>query len=863
MAFLRSSGLRILLAALGLAVVTALAGVIAFYFAFVRDLPDLHDVRDYEPALASRVFDRRGQLIGEFFTERRQLTPLEEIPERVVSAFIASEDSTFFEHSGIDYVSILRAAWVNLRAGGEIKQGASTITQQMVKGLLLTPERKFRRKIREMILAHRIEERFSKEAILYLYLNQIYFGDGAYGIGEAARTYFGKTVGDLDVSEAALLAGLPKAPSRYSPFSHPEAAERRRRYVLDRMVTDGVIDRDTYDNALAAPPALAEERDFGEAGAAGYFKEEVRRRLFDELGGDAVLRGGLTIETTMDLDLQEAAVKAVQRGLVDLDRRQGYRGPLRKVAISEIPAELERLAEKNRLLPPDEEAADEPAAPGEHEVLAEAPPTPLAPDVLYEGVVTAVDEDEQLARVGFAPDVEGIVMLEDVRWAREPDPMSAPRRVTSIGKVFREGDIALFRPRPPSENEERGTDEGDLRVVLFQEPIVQGALFSFEVATGEVLALVGGYDFEKSQFDRVTQARRQPGSAFKPVIYASALAKGYTPASIVFDRPVVYVDEESGFVWRPRNYKGSFYGPITLREALARSVNNATVHLFRDVGVDFVIEYAHRLGIESPLTRDLSLALGSSDLSLFELTRAYSVFAAGGHRVTPIFIRRVTDRNGEVLLENVPLEHLSEDVEAADAEEEIDVAAVVPASDAEGGEEEDPDQIISPELAYLMTRLLRAVVEDPNGTGWRLKALKRPVAGKTGTTNDQADAWFLGFSPDTVTGVWVGHDESRFLGRGETGSRAAAPIWVDYMGVALADQPVRDFPVPDPIVFARIDRKTGLLAGASSTDIVLEAFLPGTEPTERAETARTTAEGRRLLRLDDFYPPLHPPDTRP
>jgi penicillin-binding protein 1A len=559
-------------------------------------------------------------------------------------------------------------------------------------------------------------------------------------------------------------------------------------------------------------------------------------------------------------------VRAVQKGLVDLDRRRGYRGPLRQLAISEIPAELERLAEKNQLVPPEDEAANESAARGDAaealaavaaevaaEAVAEAPGAPLAPDVLYEGVVTGVDAGTQTARVGFALNVEGIVALEDVSWAREPDLKSAPRRVKSIDKVFREGDVALFRLRPASEDEPPEIPEGAARVVLFQEPIVQGALFSVDVASEEVLALVGGYDFEESQFNRVLQAQRQPGSAFKPLIYSAALEKGYTPASILFDRPVVYIDEESGFVWRPRNYKGSFYGPITMREALVRSVNNATVHLFRDVGVDFVIDYVRRLGIESPLNRDLSLALGSSDLSLFDLTRAYAVYAAGGRRITPVFIRRVTDRNGEVLLENAPLGGFPvEDVEAPDVEAgeaaDVDVAAPV----SEMGEEEDPDRIISPELAYLTTSLLQAVVEDPHGTGWRLKALNRPVAGKTGTTNDQADAWFLGFSPDIVTGVWVGHDESRFLGWGETGSRAAAPIWVDYMGVALKERPVRDFPVPDPIVFARVDRKTGLLASANSTDIVFEAFLPGTEPTERAETARTTAEGRRLLRLDDF-----------
>ena len=368
---------------------------------------------------------------------------------------------------------------------------------------------------------------------------------------------------------------------------------------------------------------------------------------------------------------------------------------------------------------------------------------------------------------------------------------------------------------------------------------------------------------EQSQFNRVTQARRQPGSAFKPLIYAASLSQGYTPASIVFDRPIVYADEESGFIWRPRNYKRSFYGPITLREALARSINNATVHLFRDVGIDYVIEYARRLGIESPLNRDLSLALGSSGLSLLELTRAYAVFASGGRRVVPTFIRRVTDRDGMVLLENAVL----------GVPEEVAIR-----SERDGGrrprrgsgrrgrgwsrstrksriDEEllpDPDQLISPEEAYLAVSLLRAVVEDPKGTGHRLRVLRRPVAGKTGTTNDQADAWFMGFSPDIVTGVWVGHDESRFLGHGETGSRAAAPIWVDYMRVALEGRPARDFAVPELIEFARIDRKTGLLAGGSSASTVFQPFLQGTVPTEMADSARTQSESRRQLRLDSF-----------
>ena len=625
MTFLESRTSRVLLSSMGLLVVAAVGAWIAFYLGFLRDLPDLHSVEDYRPAIASRVLDREGVVIGRFFEERRTLVPLERIPDHVVQAFVAGEDSSFFEHSGIDYRSILRAAWVNLRAGGEIKQGASTITQQMVKGLLLTPERKFRRKIREMILARRIERRFSKQEILYLYLNQIYFGHGAYGINEGARTYFGKNAGTLSISEGALLAGLPKAPSRYSPFRNPEVAEARRRYVLSRMNTEGMVDPVGYAAALADPPVLTEFGATKDDPAAAYFNEEVRRYLFDRLGGDQVLRGGLTIETTLDRSLQHEADRAVKRGLIALDRRQGYRGPLRQVAVADVPAEIERLAEANELViePSDPEpqtdieeleAESEPLEPSTE--LADAalpgpadgPEWDAARETLAEeggtlqGVITQVDEASDSAQVSFAPGVDGIVQLEDVRWAREPDPKRTPYRVRSIESVFSVGDVARFSAvatKKSASDEEAVTETPALRVTLDQQPEVEGSLLSVDVKSHDVLALVGGYDFGRSQFNRVTQARRQPGSAFKPIIYAASLARDYTPATIVFDRPVVYTDEESGFIWRPRNYKRSFYGPITLREALARSINNATVHLFRDVGIDFVIEYAQRLGIES------------------------------------------------------------------------------------------------------------------------------------------------------------------------------------------------------------------------------------------------------------------------
>ncbi len=896
MAFLHTRALKWLLIPAGILVVAFGGGAVAFYLAFLQDLPDLRTVEDYRPPIASRVLDRDGEVIGRFFTERRTLAPMESLPPHLVQAFVAGEDSSFFEHSGIDYRSILRAAWVNLRAGGEIKQGASTITQQMVKGLLLSPEKKFKRKIREMILARRIEKRFSKQEILYLYLNQIYFGHGAYGIREAADTYFGKDIGELSVSESALLAGLPKAPSRYSPFQNPDEAEARRHYVLSRMREEEFIDAEAYAAAIDELPVLVDRTASQDDPAAAYFNEEVRRTLFDRFGGELVLKGGLTIETTLDRNLQRAAQRAVRTGLVDLDHRQGYRGPIRRVAPSDIADEVVRLAEANELvleipdptdrldwLEPEQpigeafsELLDEMAAELLDRMPAELPGAAeqaAARSILAEeggtllGVITAVDEKSESARIAFAPEVEGVVRLEDVQWARVPDPNRSPYSVRSIEEVFTEGDVARFAAARSTEakgDKAKADEPAEIRVTLDQTPEVQGALLSIEAATNEVIAMVGGRDFEESQFNRVTQARRQPGSAFKPLIYAASLAKGYTPASIVFDRPIVYTDEESGFIWRPRNYKRSFYGPITLREALARSINNATVHLFRDVGIDFVIEYVRRLGIESPLNRDLSLALGSSGLSLLELTRAYAVFDEGGRRVVPTFIRRVTDRDGMILLENVELgasgdaavEPDAMDADfldvAATAEEEDEAIPVDPATPIDAEFQPDPDQLISPEQAYLVVSLLRAVVEDPKGTGHRLRVLRRPVAGKTGTTNDQADAWFMGFSPEVVTGVWVGHDETRFLGYGETGSRAAAPIWVDYMSTALKGRPARDFPVPELIEFARIDRKTGLLAGENTESTVFQPFLQGTVPTEMADSARTQSESRRQLRLDSF-----------
>jgi penicillin-binding protein 1A len=812
----------IALAGLGLA--AAAGAAFLLYQVIVRDLPDIEGLDDYRPPLASTVYARDGRPIGEFFDERRRLVRLEDIPRHVILAFVSGEDDAFFQHSGVDIRAIARAAWVNFTAG-EIEQGASTITQQLVKSMLLTPERSYDRKLKEMILARRIEAHLHKDEILSIYLNQIYFGSGAWGIGEAARTYFGKSVGELTVGEGAMLAGLPKAPSRFSPNRNPARAEERRRYVLGRMRDLGHIDEATWRDAVEHPPAITGPPGRKDAATAAWFTEEVRRVLYERLGSDAVLRGGLRIETTLDLSLQAAAEKALRRGLEELDRRQGWKGPLRQVR--DLAGEAERIGRENGIAPG--------AAPA------------LAPQQSVLGVVEHVDDGAGRARVAIAPGVTGEVALADVTWARRRnfDQVSVPR--TRISQVFAVGDVARFRPRPPDAPPADAADgppseppapSGPLRLVIDQTPEVEGALFALDVEGEEVIALVGGYDHARSEFDRAVQARRQPGSSFKPFIYAAALQRGYTAVTTVHDTQVVYTDPSTGEVWRPANYDRKFRGPIPMREALARSLNNAAVRILLDVGIAPVIDLVQRCGIQSPIAPYPSLALGTSPVTLLELTSAYAVFAAGGQRVEPIFVRRVLDRDGQLLLENVGLTSPP----APDAFPGRRPAGPPAPVTSEG-------HVVDPPLAFLVADLLRAPIEHPGGTSVRARALGRPAAGKTGTTNDQGDAWFVGFTPDVAAGVWVGFDVRQVLGVKETGGRAALPIWVEFMKAAHEGRPVRDFPVPEGVSYARIDPATGKLAGEQGGGS-FQAFLSGSEPRDKAGSAAEAEQSRRMLRMD-------------
>ncbi len=775
-------GLLIFLAIFFIMLGLAASGI---YLYFTHDLPRVSSLKDYNPPIISTVYSDTGELIGEFFVEKRIVVPIEEIPRFVLQAFVSAEDARFYQHEGLDYSAILRALWKNVKAG-EIVQGGSTITQQVARSLLLSSERKWSRKIREAILAYRMENSLSKEEILYLYLNQTYLGHGAYGIEAASQNYFGKHVEDLNLAEAAMLGGLPQAPTRNSPYNHPRRAKMRQAYVLEQMAENGHISRAEAVEALETILEIHPRRSkFLEV--APYFTEHVRRYVEEKYGRDVLYKEGLQIFITLDVSMQKAAQKAIHKGLKELDKRQGYRGPLRHLD----PEEIESFCKEVQ------------------EALGQSPLTE-GEEVL--GVVVEIRQREKavLVKVG---DRIGRIELKDMKWARKPDP-EVPyyrARVRNPADVLQVGDVIKVKVK--------GLSDKTMPLSLEQEPLAHAALLSIDLKTGYVKAMVGGRDFQESQFNRAIQAKRQAGSAFKPIIYASAIDQGYTPATVIVDSPIIYDGTQDYQSWKPRNYEEKFYGPTTLRKALAKSRNVITVKIVQDIGLSPVMQYARTLGIESPLNEDLSMALGSSSVSLLELTKAYAVFGNQGRRLDPLFIKKITDKDGNILEENVPPEERVSPPHQNDQGVE--------------GEEGLAEQIISPETAYIITNLLEGVVR--NGTGWRAKALGRPVAGKTGTTDDYSDAWFLGYTPDVITGVWVGFDQEKPLGKDETGSRAACPIWLDYMQTVLRGKPVKHFPVPEKIIFAKIDPDTGLLASPSTPNPYFECFKEGTAPTRYSQ----------------------------
>ncbi len=769
------------------------------YFYVAKSLPRVDTLADYRPPIITRVLSDNGTVIAELYEERRIVVPVSRMPKQLIQAFVAAEDSNFFKHQGIDIASIVRAAAKNIKAGG-IVQGGSTITQQVAKSMLLTPERKFKRKFKEAILAYRMEKRLSKEEILYLYLNQIFLGHGAYGVQAAAENYFAKDVDELSLAESSMLAGLPKAPSRYSPYSHYDLAKERQVYVLGRMVSEGFITQEEAEQAqlqeLVIRPRINQH-----ITNAAYFTEQVRRYLEDTYGEEPLYRGGLVVHTSMNLEMQLAAQAAVQANLRDHDKRHGYRGPLAVLTAEEEAGFLQQQAES----------------------FAENPPQV---DDLIEAIISGADK--QGLQLRFA-DREGRIALESAKWAGPPRVVkrtSAPAgNATGASTQLPLGAKILARVAAVSE-------KGPWQLTLEQAAEAQGAILAMNPHNGQIKVMVGGYDFRTSQFNRVLQARRLPGSAMKPLIYAAALDKGYTPATVILDTPLIYKERlESGDTkeWKPRNYSERFYGPVPLRTALAKSHNVITIKILEDIGVRYAANYARKLGIESPLDEDLTLGLGSSALTPMELARSYAVLANGGVRVLPTYINKIYDRDGRVVESNDP--------------------ADFPGGPQEGQKliGQSRNRVISPETAYLVTNLLESVVQQ--GTGWRAKELKRPVAAKTGTTNDLKDAWFIGYTQQLLAVSWVGYDLERPLGDKETGSKAAAPAWVDFMVQATTGMPVEQFPVPDTIEFRPIDPLTGLLAPEDSPEIVIEAFAPNTAPVRYA-LEENTPQAKDFFRLD-------------
>jgi penicillin-binding protein 1A len=787
----------------------ALAAALAGYLWFSRGLPDIPTLDEYRPPIITEVISSDGQIAGEFFDERRKVVPYERIPPRVVQAFVASEDKNFFGHGGIDLLGTLRAA-VNTYVLRRKIQGGSTITQQTAKALLISSEgfeagtrRSLSRKVRELILAKRLERAFTKEQILWMYLNGVYLGHHSYGVQAAAENYYRKNVEDLTLEEAALIAGLPQAPSRYSPFSRPEAAKERRRYVLRRMHEEGFIGAEERARAAEADVKVFGVDDvFRET--APFYVEHVRRYVVERYGNERLLHDGLRVESAMDLEKQRAAQAAMLRGLMEVDHRQGFNGPVAHVAGEERKALAGRLARA-------------------------WPAGQLALGAYAVGIVARVDDRAAAAEVEVGEN-RGVLPISGMRWARKPNPeahypdslIARPsaalragdvvlvRRVERAELVRREGEIQNGKPKDVPEKE--------LLFALEQDPTLQGALVSVDPWSGYVVAMVGAYDFEASEFNRAFQACRQPGSAFKPIVYSCAIEKlDYTPATILTDAPLVFRDDESA--WKPQNYGEDFKGDVTLRTALVNSMNIPAVKtaeaLANKFGMQLLADWAKGLGLTTPVKLELGSALGSSCVNLWELTNVYALFARYGERRPSGFVKRVLDRDGNVLEDHsdwrdpwVPLE------------------TRLAAGFAEVSRPRE--RAMDEKTAYILVRLMREVATV--GTGARAAALGKPAAGKTGTTNDSFDAWFMGFTHDLATGVWIGYDVNVTpLGRYETGGRAALPVWLDYMAAALAGREQPEFVAPEGIVEVKIDPATGKAVPEEARG-VKEPFKLGTEP---------------------------------
>ncbi len=816
------------------------------YFYFTQNLPGIDKLEKYAPPIVTQFYADKGELIGEFAHERRFLLPIDQIPKTLQNAFVAAEDKNFWKHGGVDKEAILRAIKKNLMTGA-LREGASTITQQVAKTFLLTPERKFTRKIKEVILSARIERSLSKEEILYLYLNQIYLGSSAYGVEAAAQTYFDKSVKDLTIAECATLAGLTKAPSDFSPRKNLKRSLERRSYVLKRMLEDGHITEDEYETSLQEDAHISNTSN-PYLKSAPDFVEHVRRYIEKKYGVEALYREGLQVYTTVDLEQTKAGQDSMDAGLRELDKRQGFRGPLKTLTAQGV---VDFLDEKSRSME-----------------------APLRFGEITEGVITHIDQENIYARMGSfddgstKKDYVGHIKIDPSPkwWVRQPfiRPELRTRNFSPGDLPFQVGDLIMVKILDPNlkrrelYQKKYGKNDPEMKnykeytesmvnnfpLEIDQDPVVQSALMMRENRSGYVRVLVGGHAGTRSKYNRATQSRRQAGSSFKPVIYAAALNKGFTCADIILDSPIALTVPGTGEVWRPKNYRGGFQGPVTFRDALVHSRNIPTIKVLQQVGIEHAKAYARKLGYTSPLVDNLTLALGSTGVSLEEQLQVYSVFPNNGYGVPNIYVKKIVDRNGKIIEQNDPPVLLDDPVNnkayLKNVSLRVSPNTVFPESDGPEKNTAIAKRKLDEATSYIMTTLLQDVVQHGTATNLK-KIVGRPdIAGKTGTTNDNVDAWFVGFSPDYSCGVWVGFDDEYSLGEGETGGKAAAPIWGHFMHDVLNDKPVKEFQQPQTIEFRKVDPRTGLVT--ASNNAIQEVFKVGSGP---AETEPKLIKGSR------------------
>jgi penicillin-binding protein 1A len=811
------------------------------YLYFTHNLPSVEKLRNYSPPIVTTVYADNGEVIGEFAYQRRYIVPIQRIPRALQDAFVAAEDKNFWGHGGVDKEAIVRAIKKNLMTG-ELKEGASTITQQVAKTFLLTPERKFTRKIKEAILSMRIETLLTKEQILYLYLNQIYLGSSAYGVEAASRTYFNKHVEDLTLAECAMLAGLAKAPSVNSPKRNLTKALDRRAYVLKRMLEDNCISQEQYDQAVKEEAKIVSTSNDSVKIAPDYV-EHARRYIEKKYGADALYREGLHVYTAVDLEWTKLARAAIDRGLRQLDERQGYRGPIQTLNVKGI---MDFLEDKTRSM-------EEPLRFGQ----------------ITDGVVTQIDDKNVYVRLGsYVKDGSKREYVGQIKidpshdwWVRKPfiRPELRMRNFSEGDLPFQVGDLIAVRivdpnvkrrelylqkygrQDPEMKNYNEYTEESMPYFILEPEqtPSVQAALMFRENRTGYVRVMVGGYHIAESQYNRAIQARRQAGSSFKPVIYAAALNKGFTCADIILDSPLVLPIPGTGEVWRPKNYRGGFQGPVTFRNALVKSRNIPTIKILQQIGIEHAKAYARKLGYASPLVENLTLALGSMGVSLEEQLDAYAVFPNRGYFIPTVYIKKIVDRHGNIIEKNDPPILL--DDPARPDQDNVREASYEPAEKVllDGRVSRDAGPVIARRrvdegTAYIMTSMLQGVVQEGTATVLKKIVGRSDIAGKTGTTNDNIDAWFMGFNPDYTCGVWVGFDDEVSMGPSETGGKAAAPIWGYFIKDVLHGKPEKQFVEPSSVERRMIDPTTGLVT--SSGNGITEVFKVGSGPAAERPT---------------------------